>query len=241
MVWFAVFLSAALAGLVQSVTGFGGAVMMMLVLPSFFSIPVASSIASAVCLGLNLVLLLKFRSHLDWKLWLLPTVPYLITSTLAIHMVGQLDLRLLGAAFGGFLVLLSAYFLVFARHLSVAPGLKTALLCGGAAGITSGLFGIGGPLLTLYFLPASGSKERYTANLQCAFFLPNLLNLFSRIQCGSTTADQLPLILFAFLAINGGKHFGLRILQYLDADRIRLLVYSFVGLSGVITVAQNLI
>lgn len=240
MVWLAVFLSAALAGVVQSVTGFGGAVTMMLVLPAFFSIPVASSIASAVCLGLNLALLLKFRAHLDWRLWLLPTVPYLITSTLAIHLVGELDLRLLGAAFGGFLILLSAYFLIFARHLSVSPGPAAAVLCGGAAGVTSGLFGIGGPLLTLYFLPASGTTQRYTANLQCAFFVTNLLNLFSRIQCGITTADQIPLILFAFLAINAGKHIGLQILQYLNADRIRTLVYSFVGISGLITVLQNI-
>ena len=240
MILLSVVLAAALAGVVQSVTGFGGAVVMMLVLPHFFSIPAASSIASAVCLGLNLVLLIKFRRHLDWRLWLLPTVPYLITSTLAIHLVGELDLRLLGAAFGGFLILLSAYFLIFARHLSVSPGPVAAVLCGGTAGVTSGLFGIGGPLLTLYFLPASGTTQRYTANLQCAFFVTNLLNLGSRIQCGITTADQIPLILFAFLAINAGKHIGLQILQYLNADRIRTLVYSFVGISGLITVLQNI-
>ena len=92
MILLSVILSAAVAGLVQSVTGFGAAVVMMLVLPHFFSIPAASSIASAVCLGLNLVLLVKFRRYLDWRLWLLPTLPYLLTGTAAIHMVGQLDL-----------------------------------------------------------------------------------------------------------------------------------------------------
>lgn len=240
MILLSVILAAALAGLVQSVTGFGGAVVMMLVLPHFFSIPAASSIASAVCLGLNLVLLVKFRRYLDWRLWLLPTLPYLVTSTAAIRAVGQLDLRLLSAVFGGFLVVLAGYFFLFADRVSVQPNRKTAILCGGISGVTSGLFGIGGPLLSLYFLPASGSKERYTANLQCSFFVTNLLNMFTRLSEGIMTADLIPLILVAFLAINVGKEVGLRILGRLNEEKLRRLVYLFVGLSGLLTLLQNI-
>ena len=240
MILLSVILAAAVAGLVQSVTGFGGAVVMMLVLPHFFSIPAASSIASAVCLGLNLVLLVKFRRYLDWRLWLLPTLPYLVTSTAAIRAVGQLDLRLLSAVFGGFLVVLAGYFFLFADRVSVQPTRRTAILCGGISGVTSGLFGIGGPLLSLYFLPASGSKERYTANLQCSFFVTNLLNMFTRLSEGIMTADLIPLILVAFLAINVGKEVGLRILGRLNEEKLRRLVYLFVGLSGLLTLLQNI-
>ena len=240
MILLSVVLAAALAGVVQSVTGFGGAVVMMLVLPHFFSIPAASSIASAVCLGLNLVLLIKFRRHLDWRLWLLPTLPYLVTSTAAIHVVGQLDLQFLSAVFGGFLVVLAGYFFLFADRVSVQPTRRTAIWCGGISGVTSGLFGIGGPLLSLYFLPASGSKERYTANLQCSFFVTNLLNMFTRLSEGIMTADLIPLILVAFLAINVGKEVGLRILGRLNEEKLRRLVYLFVGLSGLLTLLQNI-
>ena len=240
MIFLAVILSAILAGVVQSVTGFGGAVMMMLVLPHYFPIPAASSIASAVCLGLNLVLLVKFYRHLDWHLWLLPTVPYLAVSTVVIHMVEQFDLRLLSVVFGAFLVLLSAYFLVFARHIAINPSWKAAVGCGAVAGVTLGLFGIGGPLMSLYFLPVAGSKERYTANMQCAFFVANLSNMISRLSCGIMTVDLIPLTLLAFAAVNVGKSAGLRILRYLDAEKIRVLVYAFVGVSGLITVMQNL-
>lgn len=240
MILLSVILSAAVAGLVQSVTGFGAAVVMMLVLPHFFSIPAASSIASAVCLGLNLVLLVRFRRHLDWRLWLLPTLPYLLTSTAAIHMVGQLDLKLLSAAFGGFLMVLAGYFFLFAHRASLRPSWQSAALCGAASGVTSGLFGIGGPLLSLYFLPASGSKERYTANLQCSFFVTNLLNMFTRLSEGIMTTDLIPLILAAFLAINVGKEVGLRILGRLDEEKLRKLVYLFVGLSGLLNLLQNI-
>ena len=240
MIFLSVILSAALAGLVQSVTGFGAAVVMMLVLPHFFSIPAASSIASAACLGLNLVLLIKFRKHLDWRLWLLPTLPYLATSTAAIRAVGQLDLGLLSAAFGGFLMVLAGYFLLFSRRAALRPSWQAAVLCGAASGVTSGLFGIGGPLLSLYFLPASGSKERYAANLQCSFFVTNLLNMFTRLSEGIMTADLIPLVLVAFLAINVGKELGLRILGRLDEEKIRRLVYLFVGLSGLLNLLQNI-
>ena len=240
MVAFAVVLSSVLAGLVQSVTGFGGAVIIMLALPHFFSIPAASSIASAVCLGLNLALLLKFRKHLDWRLWLLPTIPYLATSTAAIYMVGQFDLRLLSMVFGVFLMVLAVYSCFFARRASVQPGPKAAMLCGGASGVTSGLFGIGGPLLSLYFLPAAGSKERYTANLQCSLFVTNLLNMFSRLSQGIMTTDLIPLILLGLLAINVGKMIGLRILNRLNEGTISKLVYLFVGISGLLTLVQNI-
>ena len=70
MIWAAVFLSAAVAGLIQSVTGFGAAVMMMLVVPYFLDMIRAPALVSTVALGLSVVLAWRFRRYVEWKLTL---------------------------------------------------------------------------------------------------------------------------------------------------------------------------
>ena len=63
MVYLAVALSAALGGFVQSITGFGAAVVMMTILPYFFTMAVAPSVSTSICLGLTVTLAWKLRNH----------------------------------------------------------------------------------------------------------------------------------------------------------------------------------
>ena len=51
MVYLAVALSAALGGFVQSITGFGAAVVMMTILPYFFTMVVAPSVSTSSASG----------------------------------------------------------------------------------------------------------------------------------------------------------------------------------------------
>ena len=62
MVYLAVALSAALGGFVQSITGFGAAVVMMTILPYFFTMVVAPSVSTSICLGLTVTLAWKLRN-----------------------------------------------------------------------------------------------------------------------------------------------------------------------------------
>ena len=62
MVYLAVALSAALGGFVHSITGFGAAVVMMTILPYFFTMAVAPSVSTSICLGLTVTLAWKLRN-----------------------------------------------------------------------------------------------------------------------------------------------------------------------------------
>ena len=81
MIWAVVFLAAAGAGLIQSVTGFGAAVMMMLVLPYFFDMIRSPALSSSISLGLSAVLVWRFRKYVDWKLTLPVALAYVTLST----------------------------------------------------------------------------------------------------------------------------------------------------------------
>lgn len=241
MVWIAVFLAAAAAGAIQSVTGFGAAVMMMLVVPHFFDMVRAPGLVSTICLGLGVALLWRFRKHVEWKVTLPVAAAYVLFSTLAIRMVGAVDLKALSVVFSIFLILLSLYYRFGEGRLTLRPTLTTALACGTAAGITGGLFGIGGPLVVLYFLPAARSKESYVANLQLLFTITNISGLAARVWTGIYTADLIPMTLLGVVGINLGKMVGLRVLDKLDIDRMRRIVYAFVGVAGAVNLVSNLL
>ena len=93
MVYLAVALSAALGGFVQSITGFGAAVVMMTILPYFFTMAVAPSVSTSICLGLTVTLAWKLRKSIDLKLTLPPTLLYAAASVTAIRFIGSMDLR----------------------------------------------------------------------------------------------------------------------------------------------------
>ena len=68
--------------------------------------------------------------------------------------------------------------------------------------------------------------------------MTSVVNLITRIANGIYTLNLLPLTLVGLAGILVGKVIGLKILNRLEPDRIRRIVYAFVGISGVITVLK---
>lgn len=230
----------AVAGVIQSVTGFGGAIFMMVFLPHFFDMLQAPALASSITFGLTSSMAWIFRKKIKWKLVLLPTVLYELGSVLVLSIASSLDMKLLGLSFGIFLLVLAVYFFFFSNAFSVKATPASACVCGFISGACSGLFGIGGPLLALYFLAATQEKEEYAGNLQFVFAVTTFMNLIIRIQKGFYTLSFLPFTIIGIVGITFGKKLGLHILRKINISLMRRLVYALVGISGVLTVLENL-
>ncbi len=239
MVYAVITAAAVMAGVIQSVTGFGSAVFLMLFVPLFYDMVAASAIASSIAMGLGITLAWRFRGHIQWKLCALPAVIYLAGSIGAIHVIRDIDLDALTLAFGIFLVLLALYFLVVSKRMSIRGSWKSAAVCSAISGVTSGLFGIGGPLMAVYFVSVSRDKESYIANIQCLFAVTNVVNFLLRISKGIYTAELIPITLLGFAGITLGKTLGLRLLERMELEGMKKWVYLFVGASGVLTVLQQ--
>jgi len=236
-----VFFAALIAGVIQTVTGFGAGVVMMLILPYFFDMVVAPGISSAIGTGITYALLWKFRKHVDFKQILVPAVVYIPCSFLVIHFVRKMDMNFLTLVFGVFLIVLAIYFFAFSNRISFRANWFSAIVCAAISGVSSGLFGIGGPLMAIYFVSATRSKEEYSGTIQGLFCLTGTANLLMRAGQGIYTVDLIPLTLFGFVAINLGKILGLKIVSSLDSNLMKKVVYAFVGVSGVVTVLKCLI
>ena len=238
MIYTVVACMALLGGTVQTVTGFGGGVVMMLALPYFFGMVQAPAISSIICMGLTYALAWKFRKYVNYRSVLVPAVAYVICSVATISVVDRIDMEIMTLAFGVFLIVLSVYSLVFSKRIRMDANWRTGLFCGAVSGVLSGLFGIGGPLMAVYFVAATDSKETYIGSTQFLFSLGGTVNFLTRIFRGIYTLDMVPLTLAGILAISLGKLIGLKIVAKLDPETIRKLVYLFVGISGAITVCK---
>ena len=235
MPWYALLALTTVSGLVQSLTGFGAGVVMLLVLPSYFNMLQAPALSCAICLGLTAPMAWKFRKHIRLKLMLPPLCFYELGAMVTLNLVGGLDLEFLGIAFGVFLILLSIYFLFFSKNIQAKPTITSAAVCGTLSGVCNGLFGIGGPMMAIYFLAITDTKESYSGNQQCLFFITTIINLFIRIQKGFYTLDLIPMTLIGMVGIGIGMRFGLKILSRINSNLLRKIIYVFVGFSGILT------
>lgn len=233
--YIAIFAGAVIAGIIQTVTGFGAAVFLMLFMPLFFNMVAAPAATSAIVLGLSMTLAWKFRSHINLRFCLFPTLVYLMFSALSISFAKRLNLEYLSIAFGVFLIALSIYFFVFSERIALRANWPTAAVCAVISGTTSGFFGIGGPLMAIYFISAIDDKKTYIGTLQFLLAFTNTANLFIRIANGIFTIDLLPTVILGISGITIGKLVGLRILDKVNPGRIKKLVYAFVGISGMLS------
>ena len=72
MIYFGVVITAMLAGLVQGVTGFGGGIIIMLIFPMFFSIPVSAGISGSLGIALCAAIVIRYRREISVRMAVLP-------------------------------------------------------------------------------------------------------------------------------------------------------------------------
>ena len=164
-------LPAFLAGLVQGVTGFGAGIIMMIVFPNLFGVALSAALAVAIAIILCVALVFKYRAHINLKEIIFPAVLYAIASSIAIVFSSKVDQVMMKGVLGVFLIAISVYFLFFGKNTQVQLTRLVSLVFILLSGIFDGLFGIGGPLMVIYFLALTNSKEAYLGTIQMFFLV----------------------------------------------------------------------
>lgn len=240
MIGIILLLTSAVAGVLQAVMGFGAAILLMMVLPSFFDMLQAPALSSSIALGACVSLAWQFRAYIQPKLVILPVILYEVASITSLQLASRLEMDSLGVAFGVFLILIALYFLLPLPTIRVSGGVVSTAVCAMVSGASSGLFGIGGPLMAVYYLSVTEDKQTYAANLQCLFSLTATINLIIRVRKGFYSLSFLPLTLLGILGIFAGKWVGVKILERIDMKLMERAVYILVGVSGLLTLAGHL-
>ena len=242
MMTYAIMALAALAGgIIQPLTGFGSAVILMVAAQYFFDITIAPGVVAAICMCQSGIMAWNRRKIIDVKQILPPIALYTVCSLAVINLLGSMDLHVLTAAFGGFLMLLALYFLFIAKRVSLKPGLAAGMLCSGFSGCCAGAFTVGGPMMALYFVAIARDKDTYVANMQFLFAATNLTNLAMRAVRGLYGAQYLPVTAVGVIFVLVGMVIGSALSKRMSGDVARQVVYIGVGVSGLVTLLQQIL
>lgn len=231
-----------LGAMIQGVTGFGASLTIMTFLPYWVALPQAVALSGVIPMVQMMVLVWLYRRAINVRRVVIPVCFYLIGCWLAIKYTLSFDPRLLKLAFGIFLILVAIYFLRFSEKAKVRDTIPVMVSCSFVSGLCNGVFGIGGPLMVLYYLAASDSMDEYVGNIQCCFLVTDIYCLALRAQEGIFTADLLVPSVAGIVAILIGQWVALRIVSRINNDdTIRRCTYAMVGVSGVIMALTNLL
>ncbi|AQW20661.1 anion permease [Lentilactobacillus curieae] len=229
-----VLLPAVLASLVQGITGFGSAIVLMIFLPSILPIPQSAGVASLIMSVANLMMAWHYRKALKVKRIIGPFIVYGLVAFLSLKLGSALDVKVLKMLLGGLLLCLSIYFLFFK---SLGNGRKypiyVALIFMIISGFFNGLFGIGGPLMAMYFLSLAKNKEEYLASIQTFFLIDQVYITTVRFASGILTTSDIKFILIGIVGGVIGTMIANRITKHMNINMIEKSVFSFIGLSGI--------
>lgn len=240
MILVIMFFLTAMAGFLQSITGFGGGIVIMVFLPQMLSMNLAPAVSGTCCTPLAWSIALKYWKHCNYKKIIWPVIFYISASTLAIKASTMLNMNALKPVFGIFLILLAIYFSFFSNTVKVKGTMLTAFICSVASGILGGFFGIGGPFLVLYFLAVTDSKEEYLGTINGVFALTTVSQFITRIITGIITVNEIPIIAAGIVGILLGSQLGGRVVSKLDGNKMKKMIYAFLGVAGMITVVSSL-
>ena len=242
MLWIVMTAGTAFAGLVQTVTGFGSVVLMMLMFPFFFNMIDAPALALSINMLYCIVLCWKFRKSIDFHAALWPTLIYSAVCFGVTGLVKGADLHGLVITFSCFLILLSLYLLFVSSKVKMKrPGLGAGIAFGALAGISAGTFAIGGPPMAPYMMAATRDHKSYVASMQFLFVITNIVNLAGRMVNGIFNWSLWPYIAVGSICIIIGMYLGELAAKQLRPERLRRIVYTFVGISGLILLMQEVL
>ena len=213
MVWLLVSLPGLLAGLVQGLTGFGAAIVMMIFLPQLFPIAQSAAVAGVIMAASVITLVWRYHQHIHFRQIIVPFIVYASVAAYSVHLGQVLDVQLLRRLLGALLVSLAGLFMII-------------------SGFFNGLFGIGGPLMALYFLSLADTTADYLGNLQTFFLIDVVYISTVRVLNGILTPVLLPHIMIGMVGAVIGTALAARILPRLPMTTVRHLIYLFIGLSG---------
>lgn len=232
-----IILTTIVAGLIQGITGFGSGIVMMMVFPMLFALPQSAGLSSAIGIFLNLSMVLTYRKYINFKKIIPPAMLYIFICSLSIYYSQMFDQEVMKKIFGVFLLILAIYYLFIQKdNHKKTLSLPISILCIMVSAICDGLFGIGGPLMVLFFLSQTHNTHEYLGTIQTFFFINCTYNTCFRIVNGILGINHILIICIGVVGIILGGVIGNKIVNKLDGLLIRKLTYIMIGISGFINI-----
>ncbi len=223
------------AGFVQRVSGFGLGIFSMIFLPHFLpSHTAAATISSLFSCVTSFYNAVRYRKNVAYKTALPMICAALISIPIAVHFSGVVSGNIFKILLGAVLIVLSLYFIVFNKNISLKPTFLNGILAGALGGTLGGLFSTGGPPAVLYLSSAINDNITYFATIQFYFCFTNLYATTVRAINGFVNAD---ILIYATIGVIGcmlGDFIGKIVFDKLDSNKLKFIIYIGMSISGIV-------
>ena len=227
-------LAALSGGLVMGVTGFGAGMVIMMVLPVFYSLTESAAIAGVVGTVLNAQMAIRYWKHIHFQTLVAPTIAYMILCALLIHFSTEVDQALIQKGFGVFLICLCIYYLFLQKDDHPhKKSLSLSVLCIAFSAVFDSFFSIGGPLLA-----RTDTTKAYIGTIQAFFFINYAYSSVVRVINGILLPSHLAVTLVCSAAVLLGGVIAQKLVSRLDEQMVRKLIYIMIGVSGVLNLVK---
>lgn len=223
----------ALAGFVQSLTGFGFGLVAMALLPLFLEFKESYFIIiipNLVVCGINFAA--NYR-HFQWRQGL----GLFIGSCLAVPMGFATMVNLkpgwLMLGLGILICVFAASELLMSRTRPLKLPESTGWPVGLASGALSGAFNMGGPPAVAYVYSQTWAKEHNIALLQLVFGTSSIIRLCLMQGVGAITGRLLWISLLATPPLLAAIYTGNRLLRWIKREHLRVVVFLFLLAIGI--------
>lgn len=235
-----IFLLSICASFIQRTIGFGFGIFIMTMLPCLMpSYGESTALSGLLALTTSLFTAIRMRQYVVWKRLLPILLIFTVFSGIAIVLLGYIEERTLKYVLGVVLILTSLYFVFMNDKVKLKATAPVQVGAGTLSGLMGGFFGMQGPPAILYFLASEPDKDHYIAMTQVYFLLGNLLMTFMRAGNGFVTPSVGMAYLYGLGGVAVGTSIGAYVFELIPAKTLKYLVYAYIGLSGIVTLATN--
>ncbi|MEO0532431.1 MAG: sulfite exporter TauE/SafE family protein [Cyanobacteria bacterium P01_A01_bin.123] len=218
-----------LASLIQSLTGFGFALVAVSFLPLLLDLQTIVPLVVLTSMVGNITLCWHYRDSFDWRAVVRLLVAALPTIPLGIlvlqYVPEQFALRVLGC-----IVLTYVLYdgLKFTLPKLLSP--HWAYAFGAMAGVLIGAFNAGGPPIVIYANCNRWSPERFRSNIPGVFLASALVAITGHYFRGNLTVDLLRMALYVTPFFVSGLLLGIFLSKRIDASVFRQIVLVLLGI-----------
>lgn len=234
-------LVAFVGSVIQATMGFGGAMIMINILPFFMPVSRAVALVQGSVIAFNLVYFCIYFRKIRWDVVLPAAIPSVIIGLVFTFVSVSIDVAILTIALGALFIGLALYYLCVVDRLHVVPSRRNGVIMGSLSGLTNAFFGMAGPPVALYLAPSFDDNLEYFASSQAFFLLSSVACISVRIFTGVYSASDVPVLLYLMALILLGSFIGVKILKKVNAKSLKRLIYVFIGLNGVYIIVKQLL
>ena len=225
-----------LASAVQSLAGFGFALVAIALLPFFLSLQLAIPLVLIMCLLSSIGLWIYYRDSFSWREIAPLVISALVSIPLGLVGLHYIPEEIARKLLGAFIVLYVVYdILRLVTPLLNTPPLESprwAYLFGGISGFLTGAFTTGGPPLVMYANSKEWSPEQFKGNLPGVYVIGMVFALTGHFFEGHLTPELMKISLWCTPLFAVGTGAGILLSQKINAVGFKRIVLSLLGVIG---------